>query len=276
MALFGNWKGIIGNLFQVGGPAGPQIQNNGGELEARNAANDAYVKMSALDGTADTHVATLLQALSLSRVAIGFGFDGASAPAAGTNTGKYGLCGKTGGASTAGDVIYDTGAVLQLVAITIGQVVTTDVAVSGAGYTKTLLSDCIYTVTAARTFALRGGGGGGVGVMKKIQIALGTSASYATTGLIPDGASISRVSLKVTTGYTAGTTIAITTEGASPLTVMGATDNVATTAGEYQMSEEQLIAATNGGAVTATLSNGGAIAAGAAILTVDYCAVPLT
>src|SRR5512137_2319893 len=41
--LFEKLKGIIGNYFQFDGGDGPQIHNNAGVVEMRNAADDGFV-----------------------------------------------------------------------------------------------------------------------------------------------------------------------------------------------------------------------------------------
>ena len=43
MSIFSKLAGTMAAFFQLGGPTGPGFNNNGGNLEARNAANSAYV-----------------------------------------------------------------------------------------------------------------------------------------------------------------------------------------------------------------------------------------
>jgi hypothetical protein len=42
MSLFSNLRGIVGSLFQIGGPTGPQLKNNAGALEGRNAGDSTF------------------------------------------------------------------------------------------------------------------------------------------------------------------------------------------------------------------------------------------
>lgn len=42
MSLFSKLAGTLAAFFQIGGPGGPGLNNNGGNLEARNSANSAF------------------------------------------------------------------------------------------------------------------------------------------------------------------------------------------------------------------------------------------
>lgn len=55
MSLFQRQLGIVGSLFQVGGPTGPQWKNNSGVLESRNSADNAFavVRGAAAVGNSD-------------------------------------------------------------------------------------------------------------------------------------------------------------------------------------------------------------------------------
>src|ERR1035437_4655928 len=43
MSLFSKIAGTTGTFYQIGGPAGPGINDNSGVLEGRNATNSSYI-----------------------------------------------------------------------------------------------------------------------------------------------------------------------------------------------------------------------------------------
>ena len=110
--------------------------------------------VSCAEPDADTKAPRLLDVKRLCPL-IEFAFDGAAAPAAGTNTGKYGFCHTTGGSYVAGTIYYDDGATLTAITHSKGMRLVTAVAAAG---TVTLINDAVYvaeTGTAPFTWTLK-------------------------------------------------------------------------------------------------------------------------
>lgn len=262
--------GTMASFFHIGGPTGPGIARSSSKLQARNAANNAMANLEVADPSADTDAATYL-ATKRRVYLIEFSFDGASPPSPGDNTGKYGLCHTSGGGYTAGAVYYDDGASVAVVAVYKSQVIVTTDAVTG---TVSLVADGLYvaeTGSAPYTWTLKGDGApAATGMMKFVELTLAQDATLDSTTDVPDGARVMFVSCDVTTGYTAGGTIAVTIEGSSPVTVMSsaAGDIDPQTIGGYGIEPRAAIGATGTGKVRATI--GGTPIAGAATLIVGF------
>lgn len=131
MAVFENIKGTLETFFRIG-RSGPGAKNNSNVLEIRNNADSAFAVLRAANvqasGTTLNDVATLLD-IKGRCPNITFSFDGASAPAAGTNNGKFGFCHTAGGAYSAGDVVYDDGSNLLTIPSDIVRLITTSSAI---------------------------------------------------------------------------------------------------------------------------------------------------
>jgi hypothetical protein len=59
MSVFARIAGVVGSLFQIGGPNGPAWKSNASGVEARNAADSAYVVVRGLDPAAAQDLVTL-------------------------------------------------------------------------------------------------------------------------------------------------------------------------------------------------------------------------
>jgi len=59
MSLFQRLAGVIGTFFQIGGPAGPGLNDNAGALEAKNSTNAAFVNLRCLDPVNPNDAVTL-------------------------------------------------------------------------------------------------------------------------------------------------------------------------------------------------------------------------
>lgn len=115
-------KGTGETLFLVGGAAGVGLANNSSVAELQSAAAALITARAARIAATGTTLNDLVSLLDLrGRIAdIEYSFDGASAPSAGSNSGKFGFCHTTGGGYTAGDVVYDPGSVENGGLISIG------------------------------------------------------------------------------------------------------------------------------------------------------------
>lgn len=57
--LFKRILGIVGNVLQIGGPSGPQLSNNSGVIENRNASGSAFNIMRGADPASSNDFVTL-------------------------------------------------------------------------------------------------------------------------------------------------------------------------------------------------------------------------
>lgn len=267
MGLIQNLRGIIGNIFQIG-KSGPNIKNNSGVIEFRNNADNdfAVVRTKQIQsGASLSDIPTLLDAYGIVPF-IEYSFNGASAPSAGTNTNKFGFCHTTGGAYTAGDVVYDNGAVL--IKMNVVKHLTTKSAVTG---TISLIANGFYSKDGS-SWVLKGDGSGTATGMEQV-IALSytySSLNVDSTTSIPSGAKVTRVENVVTTAFNGTSpTIEVKVNGSTPLTVMGTTLSDLKTVNQYQQLEIAEVGASNAGVVRASVTSSSSTA-GAGTVYVFY------
>lgn len=263
-------KGIMASIFQIGGPSGPNIKNNSGIVEARNAGDSDYVLLrgDTIPSSGDT-VNDIPAFLDLQGRAaqIEFSFDGASAPGAGTNTGKFGFCHTTGGGYTAGDVVYDDGSSLITMPAKVVKHLTTTSAVSG---TISLIANGFYSRDAG-TWTLKGDGTGAAsGSVQTIEISYTNSdtGGKSSTTSIADGARVLRTRNVVTTIFNNSPTLTVIVDGTSDETILATADSDLTTVGEYHRNDTHDITSSTAGPVTVTV--GGTPSAGAGKVIVEY------
>lgn len=268
MSLFKKLFGTTEATFQVGGTAGARIKNSSAVMEVRNAADDAYAKLRALliqtsNGIND--VPTLLDAQGK---VIQFSFAGATPPAAGVNTGKFGFCHTTGGSYTANDVIYDTGAALLVLPRESCKVIYSSSAVTG---TVSLSANGVYGWEST-AYVLKGDGAAtDTGFVKCIKVAYTKdSGNVDSTASVPSGAYVVRVINFVSTLFngTAPTMLA-TIQGSSPLTIMATADSNLKLANQYEVEDVGVVGATETGVVRAAVTPD-ASTTGAGLLLVFY------
>jgi hypothetical protein len=263
-------RGIIGNLFHLGGFSGPNIKNNSGVVEARNAADSAYVLLRGSGVPSSGEVVNdIPRLLDLQgRIAqIDFSFDGASAPSAGSNTGDFGFCHTTGGGHTAGDVIYDDGSSLITIPASVVKHITTTSAVSG---TISLIANGVYSNDGG-TWTLKGDGTGAAsGSVLTIEVTYSNTdtAGKSSTTSVPNGARVLRVRNIVETIFNNSPTVTVIVDGTSDETILTTTDSDLETQGEYHRDDTHLITSSTEGVITVTV--GGTPSAGAGRIIVEY------
>ncbi len=269
MSVLSKIAGIIGSTFQIG-VTGPKIKNNSDVVELRNNADNAYAKGRALriqsSNAPETDIPVLVDAMLK---IIQFSFNGASAPAAGTNTGKFGFCHTTGGSYTANDVVYDNGSALSVMPRETAKVIITTSSVTG---TVSLNANGVYGWEGS-SYVLKGDGAStDTGIVKCIQIPLvfGSGATVDSTTSIPSGAYVTRVVCLVSTLFN-GTapTVGVTVNGSSPVTIMATADNDLKLANQYEVEDVVSIGATGTGVVRASYT-ASTSTAGAATIFVFY------
>jgi hypothetical protein len=80
MGIFQKLTGIIGSTFQIGGTSGPILKNNSGAVEAKNAADNAFVPVNAGTPTAWGNNAVVTATMLQQAFIVGAEFDGATPP----------------------------------------------------------------------------------------------------------------------------------------------------------------------------------------------------
>jgi hypothetical protein len=249
-------RGIIGNILQIGGPSGPNVKNNSGVIELRNAADGAFATGRALHIASGAGLNDLVTLLDLqARVPnITFDFTGASAPSPGANTNQFGFCHTTGGGYTAGQVVYDDGVALILIPTEVVRTLTSSSAVTG---TISLIQNGVYAWQGG-TWILKGDGGStDVGENQTIEVPFafgdeGTTVSSTTQ--IPDGARILWSRVEVETVFDGAETVLLFLDGTANVNLLLTTEVDLQTVGSYQNREGFLVTAGNTGVVSVTLA----------------------
>ena len=269
MSLFKKLFGTTETTFQLGGTTGVKIANNTANLEVKNAANNAFAKARALEIQTSNTINDVPTLLDIQEKVIQFSFAGATIPAAGTNTGKFGFCHTTGGSYTANDVVYDTGTAYKVLARESCKAIYTSAAISG---TVSLNANGVYGWEST-AYVLKGDGAAtDTGIVKCIQIPLvfGSGVTVDSTTSIPSGAYVTRVVCLVSTLFN-GTapTVGVTVNGSSPVTIMATADNDLKLANQYEVEDVVSIGATGTGVVRASYT-ASTSTAGAATIFVFY------
>jgi hypothetical protein len=274
LSVFAKLAGIIGDLFHIGGPAGPILKNNGSTVEVKKyddsafwSIRTAHIGKGASAATADD-VPTLLD-LQGRIPNIHFAFDGAAAPAGGTHTGAFGICHTTGGSYTIGDVVYDNGVALEALPTDVCRHITTEIATGG---TLALLEDCFYALEGG-SWILKGDGTvSDLGLVKTISVAFAhDNLTPSSTAAIPAGALILRAQVDVTEVFDGAAPATLLVQ-VGALTIMATADSSLAVAGIYQVPQQTT--ATND-VVAITTTVGGGNSTGEGVVLIDYVA-PLT
>jgi len=265
------WKklrGTMTSLFGVGNEDdGFNIKNASGKAEIRNAADTAYEIIRAAhiaSGGGLNDLPTLLD-LQARVPNIEYSFDGDSAPSAGSNSGKFGICHTDGSSYNAGNVVYDTGSTLILIPTEVVRTVTTSSAVSG---TLSMNANGLYAWQGG-TWILKGDGAPAqTGILRTIDVPTSTNATYDSTTSVPSGARVVRTAYVVETAYTASTTAVVSIAGTTPQELLGTNDSKLSNVGEYDNDAVFNIDSSSEGLVHVAIT--GTPAAGAGRVIVFY------
>jgi len=278
MSVFKKIKGIIGDIFLLGIEStahGIKDNTDGVSVVQNDESTLANAVVARPQGASqDTHASTYLD--TKERVIdIEWSFAGATAPAPGTNTGKYGLCHTSGGGYSAGNIYLDDGAALTLIPMYHGMCCSPRAVITG---TVSMIADGLYLAEGAAapwTWTLKGDGTVSyTGVVLAIEIPFGFAdfpGTKSSTANIPTNAKVIRSIVKATVAFTAGAapTVAVDIDGPVTDTALRATtdQNIKTT-NQWDVVDE--ITCADGGPVRLTLASGGAVLAGAATCLVEY------
>jgi hypothetical protein len=271
MGFFAKINGVIQNFFQIGGPAGPALKNSSGVIEARNAADAAYVVVRGGMPSGINDLTTKQYVDTLNKpVVVTLQHDGTVALPANSGTAKWYVVTTTGGFAAIGELLWDNGSgsgTVLLVPVMEGRTIFTSVAFTGGAISLAANSFYIWDITtsawladAAVNFS---------GAVRTIKYALAnTPATQDSTATLPTGAVVLRAMIDVTTPFSGGTTITVGQAGFLT-TFMGTTDSHPTVSNQYEVPQDTVAPVV--GVIRTTIA--GAPAAGAGFTVIEY-AVP--
>jgi len=227
MNLFKKIRGIIGNIFQIG-LGGPQIKDNSGVIEARNAADSDFVKMRVLAPVDDNDVVNKKYADTLSKpIIVKRQADTSASIPNNTAVRGFVVVSTAGSGVNIGDVLFDNGLndanpMENLVAIEGRTIAVTD-ALSGG--TVTFDPDSIYQWDTDNTVWVKIGDIGSVtGPLRVVRYTIDNSAQQDSNFSIPANARVLDTIVEITTEYSGGATITVG-NSSSPALLQGTTDN---------------------------------------------------
>jgi hypothetical protein len=264
--VFSKLLGTITTFFQVGGPAGPGLNDNAGALEAKNAANSAFAIVRGATppvGDNDLTAKSYVDQLANKPVPASVQFNGGSALPANSGTEKWYVV-STGGVNAAlGTLLWDDGSgagTVQVIPAAVGNTIVTTAAFTGGTDTFVAFHVYVWNGTAWVDVSSSSSTAGAQFVIR-IPIALVTVSSATS---LPANAIISDAKLDIVTPYTAGATLQLGVTGI-PAAFMATTDNTPQTAGTYQLMQDT--AAPSANPLLVTITGAPAAGAGYAVLT---------
>lgn len=266
MSLWSKIRGTVETIFQLG-LGGPQLKNNAGVIEARNAGDSAFAVARGASPVADNDLTTKQYVDTLfSRSVVSAQFDGNNAIPANTGVERFLIVTTTGANATIGQLLWDdgSGAGNMVVLAAKAQMVITTTAFSGG--TITLKADTPYIWDTVSTSWVNAGGTSLSGAVREIRYAITNAASQDSASLIPANAIGVTTQVEVVTPYSGGATISVGQAGSLAL-LQATTDNLATAAGTYETQQDT---AWGAAALAVRTTVAGAPAAGAGFVIVRY------
>lgn len=263
---FDKLRGTSELAFQVG-LGGPNLNANGTALEAKNAANSALAIMRGASPVGDTDLATKQYVDTLyTRTVVAQQISGASALPANSGTEQFYVVTTTGPNATIGQLLWDDGTGVGTVTVLAAkaQMIVTTQAFTGG--TVTFKADSLYVWDATSSSWVNAGGTQISGAERTIRFPITNAASQSSASLVPANAIVHERFFNIVTPYSAGATLTIGQTG-TPALLQATTDNQATVAGEYHVTQEQAWGAT---ALAVLVTVAGAPAAGAGFVSVTY------
>ena len=210
--LFQKLAGIVGSVFQIDvANDGPNLKNNAGVLEFRNAADSDFVIARGNTPVGDNDLVTKLYADSLSKPLI-VDRQADTTISLPNNTAQRGFIVVTtpGSGAAIGDLLFDdgtsSGTTTILPAIEGRTIAVTDALTGGS---ITFDADSIYIWDADGTQWIKVGDVGNVtGAARAVKFAIGTSTVDSST-ILTTADRIIEVRTTITSAYNAGATIEI-------------------------------------------------------------------
>lgn len=267
MSVYSKIRGTIETIFSLG-LGGPNLKNNAGVIEARNAGDSAFVIVRGLPPVGNNDLATKTYVDTLaSRTIVDTQFDGNNALPANTATEHFYVVTTTGPNAAIGELIWDdgtaVGTTVVLVAVDSRLIITT---MAFTGGTISLKAESLYTWDTTTSAWLNAGGSQQSGAVRVIRYAVTNAATQDSASKIPANAVVLRARLNVTTPYSGGSTVTIGRVGSLAL-LQGTTDNRPTVADIYEVPQETAWGVTE---LVVRTTVGGAPAAGAGFVLVEY------
>jgi hypothetical protein len=270
MSLWSKIRGTQELLFQLG-LGGPNLKNNAGAVEARNAGDTGFVVARGASPVGDNDLVTKAYADTLAtRSIVTAQISGASALPNNSATEHFIVVSTTGGTGTIGQLYWDDGSgagPVTVIGATSGSMILTTVALTGG--TVSFKADTLYVWDTVATAWVAASGAGASGSLRVIRMAITNAASQSSASTIPANAVVVDTKVSVVTPFSGGATISVGQTGTAAL-LQATTDNLATVAGLYQTPQD---VAWGGAALAVLVTIAGAPAAGAGFVVVQY-AVP--
>jgi hypothetical protein len=267
MSLWKKVRGTIETLWQIG-LGGPNLKNNAGAIEGRNAGDTAFAIMRGASPLGDNDLVTKAYADTLAtRSIVTAQISGASALPSNTGVEHFIVVSTSGGTGTIGQLYWDDGSgagTVTVIPATSGSMILTTVALSGG--TVSFKADTLYMWDVAATAWVAASGAGASGSLRVIRFAITNAASQSSASTIPANAVVFDTKLDITTPYSGGATITVGQTG-TPALLMATTDNLATVAGIYDVEGDTAWGAS---ALAVLITVAGAPAAGAGFAIVVY------
>jgi hypothetical protein len=266
MSLWTKVRGTIETIFQVG-LGGPQLKNNAGALESRNAGDSAFAVHRGASPVGDNDLATKAYVDTVaSPTIVTAQFNGGNALPANTGVEHFYVVSTTGVNATIGQLIWDdgSGAGTATVIAAAARMIVTTVALTGG--TVTFKADTPYIWDIAGSSWVNAGPAGLSGAVREIRFALTNAASQSSAAQIPANAIVKERDVIVVTPFSGGATITVGQTG-TPALLQGTTDNLPQTAGSYELAEE---IGWGAAALAVLVTVAGAPAAGAGFVAVRY------
>lgn len=179
---------------------------------------------------------------------ISVGFDGASAPSPGANTGKFLICHTAGGGYSVGDIVYDDGS--SLLSVVNNEFIATLVQIAGD---LDLPAYGIYHNDGGAFSSATGGSGSPI----IIEYDYEDTTELVSAMQAPDGSIVTRQINVITTAFTDNSaTVEVVTKGSSPVTLFGTDDSRPKRIDQYEKPEIVRLGANEGGNIGLTVVPG--------------------
>jgi hypothetical protein len=265
-SIFSKLRGTIETIFQFG-LGGPQLKNNAGAIDARNAGDSAFAIVRGAAPVGDNDLTNKQYVDTLfSRSVVTAQFDGNNALPANTGIEHFYVVSTTGPNATIGQLLWDDGSGVgtAIVLPVKAQMIITAQAFSGG--TVTFKADTPYVWDTVLVAWQNAGGSSLSGSLREIRYAITNAATQDSANQIPANAFVVDTRVEVTTPYSGGATISVGQAGSLTLLQL-TTDNLATVAGIYQTMQD---IGWGAAALAVRTTVGGAPAAGAGFVIVQY------
>jgi len=267
--FFSKIRGTIETIFQLG-LGGPQLKDNAGIIEARDADDTGYAIVRVAAPVGDNDAPTKLYVDSLQRAMV-VKRQADTSTAIPNNTAVRGFVVVTtaGNGAVIGDVLYDDGSnsgLMTILAAVEGRTITTTDNLTGG--TISFDADSIYIWDEDGTAWVKSGDVGNIsGAVREIRFILDNTAQQDSTTVMPANARVHYCGIEITTSYSGGANIAVGTTA-----IVNAFQ--ATTDNNAQTSSDQIFAVQQdtdvGAASVVRVTVNGAPAAGAGVVVVRY------